>query len=209
VSTRCERERGTLRPGWPRLEQGLSIDPAQDVAVVARDKRALLLRVHAHQLAREDLEDCYGQAVLELVAHVRAGGVYETRSHVGHALELRFDSRVRDRRRALSGRSPMQAALRDAVPLAGLGDDRIAIADRHADVEERVMLRHDLRRIELLARELSSDQQLALACELGLEASREQLCHCFGWSPAKYSKVAQRARTRLRRLMAIDEQGTA
>jgi DNA-directed RNA polymerase specialized sigma24 family protein len=177
--------------------------------VVARDKRALLLRVHAHQLGREDLEDCYSQAVLELVAHVRAGGAYASLSHVGNSLALRFDSRVRDRRRALSGRSPMQAALRDAVPIGGLGDEKIAIADRQADVEERVMLRHDLRRIELLARELSPDQQLVLACELGLEASREQLCHFFGWSPAKYSKVAQRARTRLRGLMVIDERRSA
>jgi hypothetical protein len=40
---------------------------------VASAKRGLLLRVHRHRLRHEDLEDCYSQATLELIAHVRAG----------------------------------------------------------------------------------------------------------------------------------------
>jgi len=102
----------------------------------------------------------------------------------------------------------MQAALRDAVPIEGLGDEKIAIADRQADVETLVMLRYELCRIEFLARELSPDQQFALACELSLETGCEEACRCCGWSPAKYRKVAQRARARLRLLMVLDEQGT-
>ena len=49
------------------------LDPAEEVALVARAKRELLLRVHRYRLRREDLEDCYGQATLELVAHARSG----------------------------------------------------------------------------------------------------------------------------------------
>ena len=62
VSTRCgptdePRERASARP-----------DPAEEVALVARARRELLLRAHRHRLRREDLEDCYSQATLELLA---------------------------------------------------------------------------------------------------------------------------------------------
>jgi hypothetical protein len=36
----------------------------------------LLLRVHRHRLRREDLEDCYGQATLELVILARGGRAF-------------------------------------------------------------------------------------------------------------------------------------
>ncbi len=37
-------------------------------------RRELLLRSYRHRLRKEDLEDCYGQATLELLAQARAGG---------------------------------------------------------------------------------------------------------------------------------------
>jgi hypothetical protein len=46
------------------------------VAVVASARRDLMLRVHAFRLRREDLEDCYGQATLELMLRVRRGGSF-------------------------------------------------------------------------------------------------------------------------------------
>jgi hypothetical protein len=49
-------------------------DAAEEVALVARARRELLLRVHRHRLRAEDLEDCYSQATLELLAHARRGG---------------------------------------------------------------------------------------------------------------------------------------
>ena len=68
------------------------------------------------------------------------------------------------------------------------------------------MLRHELRRVEELARALTADQRLVLACQIGLQMeSRRQFCRGFGWSAEKYRKVAQRARARLRRLMAEEE----
>ena len=174
---------------------------------MASAKRELLLRAHRYRLRREDLEDCYGQATLELVAHARRGGVFASRSHLGNALELRFISRIHDRRRALGGRSPVQAALEVAMSLGGAGKEEIAIVDRRAGLEELVMLRDDLRRVASVARGLTPDQRLVLACQLGLQMDCGQFCRRFGWSPEKYRKVAQRARARLRWLMAADEAG--
>ena len=188
-------------PGW----SGPGVDPAEEVALVARARRDLLLRAYRYRLRREDLEDCYSQATLELVAHVRKGGAFADRSHLGNLLEQRFISRVRDRRRALSGRSPMQAALETSLPLAGAGEGGIEIADMRAELEKLVALRHDLAQIERLARSLTSDQRLVLACQLALQMGREEFCHRFGWSHEKYRKVAQRARARLRGLMASEE----
>jgi hypothetical protein len=94
---------------------GSLLDPAEEIAIVACARRELLLRANRFRLRLEDLEDCYSQATLELIALVRNGGAFANRLHVANALELRFLSRVRDRRRALCGRSPMQAALETAA----------------------------------------------------------------------------------------------
>jgi DNA-directed RNA polymerase specialized sigma24 family protein len=182
-------------------------DAAEEVALVVRAKRELLLRAHRNRLRREDLEDCYSQAALELVAHACKGGAFWSRVHVGNVLEQRFLSRINDRRRALSGRSPMQAALEGAVSICAAGESEIEIADVRAELEALVMLRHDLARLERLAREhLTRDQRLVLAWQVGLPLlSTREFCRRFGWSEEKYRKVAQRARTRLRALMAADD----
>ncbi len=41
---------------------------------MASARRERMLRVHRHRLSREDLEDCFSQATLELLAGVGAGG---------------------------------------------------------------------------------------------------------------------------------------
>jgi hypothetical protein len=171
--------------------------------MVACAKRELLLRVHRHRLRWEDLEDAYSQATLELVAHVRDGGVFANRIHAGNALELRFLSRIRDRRRAVSGRSPMQAALEQATSLGSAGDAEIEITDARATVETVVALRDELREISRLARLLTPDQRLALGSQLAGE-SCSAFCSRSGWSREKYRKVGQRARARLRQLMGLD-----
>jgi DNA-directed RNA polymerase specialized sigma24 family protein len=181
-------------------------DPAEDVALVARARRELLLRVHGHRLRREDLEDCYSQATLELVAHARGGGRFFSRAHLQNALEQRFLSRVLDRRRALEGRSPMQAALERATSLGDDMEQRIEIVDVRAELERLVILRHELRRLGSLAGELSADQRLVLVSQIG-QMSRADFCRRYGWSTEKYRKVAQRARARLRRLMDLEELG--
>ncbi len=176
------------------------------MALVARARRELLLRAHRHRLRREELEDCYSQATLELVAHARRGGSFSSTLHLANALEQRFVSRIHDRRRALSGRSPMQAALEAALSLDCVEEDQIDIVDVRAELETLVMLRQDLRRVQSLAQELTPDQQLVLACQVGLQMGRRDFCRRYGWSQEKYRKVAQRARARLRRLMADERE---
>jgi DNA-directed RNA polymerase specialized sigma24 family protein len=188
--------------GWPAGRVKPARDPAEELALVAQAKRELLLRANRFRLGRQDLEDCYSQATLELLVRARRGGAFEDRRRLGIALEMRFLSRVADRRRALAGRSPIEAALHDAAPLGGVGDEHVV--DPRADVEKLVILRQDLRRVELLARELTADQRLVLASQVGLAHTCGDFCRCFGWSPEKYRKVAQRARKRLRRLMTVE-----
>lgn len=169
---------------------------------MARAKRELLLRAHRYRLRREDLEDCYSQATLELVGQARKGTRFASRLHLANVIEQRFISRIHDRRRALSGRSPMQAALEAAMSLGVLEEAHIEIVDVRADPERLAITRHELRRVQSLAQELTPDQQLVLACQVGLQMSRSEFCRRYGWSTEKYRKVAQRARARLRTLMA-------
>jgi DNA-directed RNA polymerase specialized sigma24 family protein len=179
-------------------------DPADAVAAVALAKRSLLLHVNRHRLRREDLEDCYSQTMLELVAHVRAGGVFANDRHLGASLELRFASRIRDRRRALAGRSPMQAALESALTLAG-SDEGVALVDRRADVERLVIAREEVRTVGGAAGALTADQRLALSSQLSSrDGSAAEFCARHGWTAEKYRKVAQRGRARLRQLMRAD-----
>ncbi len=173
------------------------------VALVAGARRELLLRVHRHRLRREDLEDCFSQATLELLVHARGGGRFASRAHIANALEQRFVSRIHDRRRALGGRSPMQAALEGALSLAG--EQRpIDVADPRAEPERMALARHDLDRLRSLAEKLSDDQRLVLACQVALQMECGEFCRRYGWTPEKYRKVAQRGRARLRELMAAD-----
>jgi DNA-directed RNA polymerase specialized sigma24 family protein len=172
---------------------------------VARARRELLLRVHRHRLRREDLEDCYSQATLELVADARRGASYANRRDLETAIERRFVSRIRDRRRALAGRSPMQAALERSLSLDATGEQEIDIVDARAELEKLVILRLELRRVQSLMSELTPDQRLVLISQVALQMPRAEFCRRYGWSPDKYRKVAQRARTRLSRLMSSEE----
>jgi DNA-directed RNA polymerase specialized sigma24 family protein len=206
VSGRSQQE--TIRPGGGRAAGGGPrpwLDPAQELARVACAKRETLLRVHCHRLRREDLEDCYSQATLELVASAQRGRGYSSRAHMGAAIEQRFVSRIHDRRRALGGRSPMQAALENAQPLGVEGEETADPIDPRANTERIVFAREDLALLALASRELTRDQRLVLACQLSAQMTRGEFCERFGWSAEKYRKVAQRARARLRHLMAAEE----
>jgi hypothetical protein len=169
----------------------------------------LLLAAHRHRLAREDLEDCYSQATLEMLTRARRGAAFASRAHAANALEQRFLSRIHDRRRALGGRSPMEAAMASALPLAGCEDHGIEIVDTRADVERLTLLRHDLRLIGQLACQLSPDQRLVLASQLSCDMDRDEFCRKYGWSAEKYRKVAQRARARLARLLVVQVEAAA
>jgi hypothetical protein len=162
----------------------------------------VLLRAYRHLLRREDLEDCYGQATLELLSHAARGGSFAGgERHVGNTLELRFVSRIRDVRRAVGGRSPLQAALVTALPLGIAEHSDAAVVDRRADVEELVLMRAQLRCVQRSALALSSDQRLVLASQLA-DIRCADFCRRYGWSQEKYRKVAQRGRARLERLVS-------
>jgi DNA-directed RNA polymerase specialized sigma24 family protein len=164
-----------------------------------------MLRAHRHELRWEDLEDCFSQATLELVAHARRGGTFANRAHLISTLRLRFESRIRDQRRARSGRSPIEAALHGAVSLGGAGESELVLSDRGATVEQLVILRHELRCVRRLAYQLTPDQRLALASQLSLQEGCREFCARHGWSEEKYRKVTQRARARLRELAAAED----
>lgn len=168
---------------------------------MAHAARRSLLRLYRAWLRRDDLEDCYSQATLELLAQARRGELrYSNRAHLHSLFELRFVSRVRDRRRALRGRSPAQAMLGGVLSQGGADGRAVEVADPRADIERRMLLRHELRTLERAAHGLSHDQRLVLACQVGLQMGAAEFCATFGWSHEKHRKVAQRARARLRRL---------
>jgi DNA-directed RNA polymerase specialized sigma24 family protein len=172
------------------------------VALVVCSRRERLLAVHRHRLAREDLEDCYSQATLELLARAGRCEGFLNKAHIVNALEQRFLSRIHDRRRALSGRSPIEMAIATALPLGGRWQGEVEIHDARADIERLTLLRHDLRRISELSLELSPDQRLVLASQLTGETKPGEFCRVHDWSLEKYRKVGQRARARLARLLA-------
>jgi len=179
-------------------------DQADLLGLVARASRRRLLAKQRHRLRREELEDCYSQATLELLASLRAGRRFSGRLHLGRVLEQRFLSRVADRRRAIAGRSPLPAALERALPLDARGAHAERIADPRADVHTLVVRRHELSRIRDGLSALTPDQRLVLASQALLDADRSEFCHRHGWSHAKYRKVALRARTRLRAALAAE-----
>jgi DNA-directed RNA polymerase specialized sigma24 family protein len=181
------------------------LDPAEAVALVARSRRELLLNAHRHRLSREDLEDCYSQATLELLRRSTRGATFSGHSHIANALEQRLLSRIHDRRRALSGRSPIEAAMASALPLGNCHEHAVDVPDARADVERLALLHHDLRRISLVARELSEDQRLVLKSQLSRDMDCGEFCRTHGWTPEKYRKVAQRGRARLKRLLAAEQ----
>ena len=211
MSTRssCRIPGGKPRP-WRSDRAGADheavAEVVDEVALVSSARRDLLLRAHGFRLRREDLEDCYSQATLELISHARRGGRFADRVHLARVLEQRFVSRIYDRRRAVSGRSAAQAALETAVPLVNSPEHgQLDVADWRPDVEQLVILRQELDAIRRLLPLLSLDQRLVLASQFEGATEPQAFCGRHGWSPAKYRKVAQRARARLRELMAASE----
>ncbi|MEN3281505.1 MAG: hypothetical protein V7607_2645 [Solirubrobacteraceae bacterium] len=189
-------------------------DPADAVATVSAAKRDVLLWVNRHRLGREDLEDCFSQATLELVTRARSRArAFASDAHIANALEQRFASRIADRQRAIGGRSPIEAAMHAALRRgdSAASDDQdpalARVADPAGDVDARVAARQELRRLRELAEELTDDQRLVLACQVGLGMDSREFCARYDWSIEKYRKVAQRARARLRSLVADYEQG--
>lgn len=173
------------------------------LARVVRTRREALLRAHHRGLPREDVEDCFGQATLELLARVREGRAFVDDAHAANALAQRLRCRVWDRRRALSGRSPREAAVARATRAStrgrerGWGEEEPDAVDRRADVHRVACAREELSRVRARATALTEPQRLVLASQLSGEDCAK-FCARHGWSREKYRKVAQRGRARLR-----------
>jgi DNA-directed RNA polymerase specialized sigma24 family protein len=176
-------------------------DPVEAVARVATARRDRLLRIHRRRLRWEDLEDCYSQATLELVARAQRDP-FASQEHILNALEQKFSSRIDDRRRAIGGRSPIEMAIAKAVPVETPESGAIDLEDRSAEVVSQVAGRLEVRRLREVAAELTDDQRLVLACQVSLGMDCSEFCGRFGWSAEKFRKVAQRGRARLRALVA-------
>jgi RNA polymerase sigma factor (sigma-70 family) len=166
--------------------------------------------VYRDRLSHEDLEDCLGQAALELVARARArADGRQGERHIANALEQKFVSRIIDRQRAL-GRRPFTITT-DANESEGMagGDESpsFQIVAPNGEPSQRASTRDELERLREVAAELTDDQRLVLACQVSLGMDSAEFCERFGWSPEKFRKVAQRARTRLRTLLTEYELG--
>ena len=168
-----------------------------------RAHRERLLYAHSHRLRPDDLEDCYAQTSLELVVRARHGVPFRNSVHIVRVLERRFLSRIQDRRRALAGRSPTQAAFEHALADDSLRGAEDRVCDRRLDTERLVELRLELRRMADLLLRLTPDQRLVLASQIFLQMECAEFCERHGWSREKYRKVAQRARARLRELAGV------
>jgi DNA-directed RNA polymerase specialized sigma24 family protein len=198
---------------WPSDEPTMGLagydvatDPAELVARIASERRSRLLRIYRRRLRWEDLEDCYSQATLELVARSRRSP-FDSPTHLRNALEQKFLSRIEDRRRAIAGRSAIESAMARALPVDspeyGIGD----LEDRTAAVEQQVIARTELRRLREVIGDLTRDQQLVLASQVCVDMGVSEFCARYGWSVEKYRKVAQRARGKLRVLVEEYECG--
>jgi DNA-directed RNA polymerase specialized sigma24 family protein len=181
-------------------------DPVEAVAQIADARRDRLLRIHRRRLRWEDLEDCYSQATLELVARAKRDP-FDSSEHIRNALEQKFSSRIDDRRRAIGGRSPIETAIATALPVEAPEAGARELEDPTAEVVGRVVARLELRRLREVADELTDDQRLVLTCQISLGMDCAEFCRRYGWSGEKFRKVAQRGRSRLRALVAEYEVG--
>jgi DNA-directed RNA polymerase specialized sigma24 family protein len=194
------------KPTMALATRDVGADPAELVATIAAATRGRLLRVHRRRLRWEDLEDCYSQATLELVARSRRAP-FVSKDHIQNALEQKFLSRIEDRRRAIGGRSAIETAIARSVPVDVPEHGAGELEDRRAAVENHVFARTDLCRLREVISDLSRDQQLVLASQVCVDMGVGEFCARFGWSVEKYRKVAQRARGKLRVLVEEYDRG--
>lgn len=103
----------------------------------------------------------------------------------------------------MRGRSGIEAAMAQALPVDGTQPGGADLEDRAAAVERQVLARTELKVVREVMADLTRDQQLVLASQVLVDLEPADFCRRYGWSVEKYRKVAQRARGRLRSL--VDE----
>ena len=170
-------------------------------------KRELLLRVHRHRLRREDLEDCYSQASLELIAHARDGGAFASararRERARAALSLAHQRSRRGAQRAQPDAGRARARRRRS---SRAGDGGVDVVDdarvgRGARARARRAARDRARR----ARRSRADQRLVIA----LAARRRKLRDASARARLVAREVPQGRAARAARLRELIEDGDA
>ena len=206
MSTRCEPE---IRALDTRLLAGRDPrkrpDQVEEMALVAQARRELLLRAHRHRLRKEDLEDCYSQATLELLAQARGGGAGSPAARTWRTCSSSASSRA----------STTAAARCAGAARAGRAGERAAVGRRRggdvevADVRAEVEQARDAADgpAQPAAGRARADPRSAAGSHQQVDSGMDcaEFCRRFGWSKEKYRKVAQRARARLRELLASEE----
>lgn len=176
-------------------------DPAERVATVAQVKRELLLAVNRAKLPREELEDCFTQATLELVVRARRSPLRRTCMPPTRLSRSSLrGSPTGCARSAGAARSPRSCAAPHRSTTSTPDNEPLVAVDHAARVEPQALARHDLRALRELAGEPTDGQRLVLACQVSLGMDCAEFCTRYGWSAEKFRKVAQRARAKLRAL---------
>ena len=165
------------------------------IARVIAAKRDTLLRVYRHRLSDEDLQDCFSQATLELVARARAGRPFASDLHAARALEQKFASRITDEYRSSHGRSAARTAQREARGLDTVSDEIASYTEDTATIAERRDEAKGL--LAALARLSERDRTLLLGRLRGLPPALIAAQH--GLTIETYRKATQRATARLAR----------
>jgi DNA-directed RNA polymerase specialized sigma24 family protein len=157
--------------------------PTRTSELIAREAlalRATLIRAYRSSASREDLEDLYSQAVLELLARAERDPTLTSADHIRRALRQKFDSRILDHHRAVAGRSPATHARARTRPLADALDQRVG--DR--DGLDELVARETLRELAAAIRQLTPDQQL-VASQVYVDMGASEFCTRHGWSVEK------------------------
>jgi DNA-directed RNA polymerase specialized sigma24 family protein len=180
--------------GTAPLVPAVQQHPGRLVAVedlIAQEAMALRRSLIGHHgrgpVGRQDLEDVYSQATLELLARAKRGPTLRTRAHVRNALRQKFADRVLDEQRARAGRSPAADGRAHAQPL----DDawRELVNDR--DAPTQLIALEEVAELRDAISGLTSDQRLVLSSQLAGEPPRDCRKRA-GWSNEKYRLCRRR-----------------
>jgi hypothetical protein len=165
-------------------------DAERLLAKQAESLRRPLLAIHHDAARREDLEDLYAQAVLELLLRVRRDPALHEPAHIANALRLKFKSRIADHQRAVAGRSPIASAIARAAPIDSTGAPGLG---RAPDLEQQVLVREAARELLLALAELPAAHREAVLVSANARGELDETERKRSW----------RARTALRVRLGI------
>ena len=177
-------------------------DPVDAIATVAATNWQRLLRIHHHRLSRRRPRGLPRPSRCSSCSPPPARGQrFADAAAILTALDMRFQSRIIDRHRALAGRSPISAALHHARPLDAITDTDPATAA--GDPLAQVLERETLARLAERDR-ASSPPTSGSSCSPNSTASdRRSSARATAGASRNTARRSQRARARLRAAAAL------